>query len=76
MKFFIIAPSLTVHIEDDYYTTDETKVGICGVRSFPDVCTHAFQRLSFQTGETLPACKNCETVFLGRYANLIKNRAA
>ena len=76
MQFFIVAPTLTVHIVDDYYTTDKVKSAVCGLRSYEGINTHAWANLNIKTGATLDACKNCETVYLGRHANVVKNRAA
>ncbi len=68
MEFFIVAPSLTVHIVDDYYSYNTLKIkqAMCGVRTYEGANTHAFARLTFRTGETLPGCKRCQEILASR----------
>lgn len=68
MKFIILAPSRKVHIVDDWFSTGHAQT-ICG-RRMGEVHEGGHPRqysaINIPVGESIEACNNCETVFLGR----------
>jgi len=76
MKFYILAPSLTVHIHDDTHNgkkvIGDSLATCCGIPIYPHVHTHVFDRLTIATEKTMHACKRCEHVFLTRFAEAVR----
>lgn len=72
MKFYILAPSQTVHIHNDNYNGDitlgDSQETCCGIRVYPHVHTHVFVSVQVPTEKVLHGCKNCVRVYLRRQA--------